>query len=373
MSISIIPEAQDETMRDVHIGIIGCGGIANGKHLPSLSKLPNVKITAFCDLIPERAEKAREDYGTEDARVYTDYQELLKQEDLEVIHVLTPNSAHCKLSVAALQSGRHVMCEKPMATTYTEAQEMVNAAKEAGKFLTVGYQTRSQASHQYVRHMIERGEMGEVYYVKAPSIRRRGVPLWGVFLDKEQQGGGPMIDIGTHSIDAALSLIHNYDVESVTGSVYRKLADTAYHSNDWGIWDPKKLDFNVEDSAMSYVRFRNGATMVVEAAWLLNYAGDSHMTLCGTKGGAEFLSDGTVRFCGEEDGSFFTKDVKPNSTARDLFKGQNLTAEEYEAKQWIYSIVHNIPPLTKPEEAAVVTRVIEATYHSAEEGKTIYF
>lgn len=373
MSISIIPEAQDETMRDVHIGIIGCGGIANGKHLPSLSKLPNVKITAFCDLIPERAEKARDDYGTEDARVYTDYQELLKQEDLEVIHVLTPNSAHCKLSVAALQSGRHVMCEKPMATTYTEAQEMVNAAKEAGKFLTVGYQTRSQASHQYVRHMIERGEMGEVYYVKAPSIRRRGVPLWGVFLDKEQQGGGPMIDIGTHSIDAALSLIHNYDVESVTGSVYRKLADTAYHSNDWGIWDPKKLDFNVEDSAMSYVRFRNGATMVVEAAWLLNYAGDSHMTLCGTKGGAEFLSDGTVRFCGEEDGSFFTKDVKPNSTARDLFKGQNLTAEEYEAKQWIYSIVHNIPPLTKPEEAAVVTRVIEATYHSAEEGKTIYF
>lgn len=373
MSISIIPEAQDETMRDVHIGIIGCGGIANGKHLPSLSKLPNVKITAFCDLIPERAEKAREDYGTEDARVYTDYQELLKQEDLEVIHVLTPNSAHCKLSVAALQSGRHVMCEKPMATTYTEAQEMVNAAKEAGKFLTVGYQTRSQASHQYVRHMIERGEMGEVYYVKAPSIRRRGVPLWGVFLDKEQQGGGPMIDIGTHSIDAALSLIHNYDVESVTGSVYRKLADTAYHSNDWGIWDPKKLDFNVEDSAMSYVRFRNGATMVVEAAWLLNYAGDSHMTLCGTKGGAEFLSDGTVRFCGEEDGSFFTKDVKPNSTARDLFKGQNLTAEEYEAKQWIYSIVHNIPPLTKPEEAAVVTRIIEATYRSAEEGKTIYF
>lgn len=373
MSISIIPEAQDETMRDVHIGIIGCGGIANGKHLPSLSKLPNVKITAFCDLIPERAEKARDDYGTEDARVYTDYQELLKQEDLEVIHVLTPNSAHCKLSVAALQSGRHVMCEKPMATTYTEAQEMVNAAKEAGKFLTVGYQTRSQASHQYVRHMIERGEMGEVYYVKAPSIRRRGVPLWGVFLDKEQQGGGPMIDIGTHSIDAALSLIHNYDVESVTGSVYRKLADTAYHSNDWGIWDPKKLDFNVEDSAMSYVRFRNGATMVVEAAWLLNYAGDSHMTLCGTKGGAEFLSDGTVRFCGEEDGSFFTKDVKPNSTARDLFKGQNLTAEEYEAKQWIYSIVHNIPPLTKPEEAAVVTRVIEATYRSAEEGQTIYF
>ena len=94
---------------------------------------------------------------------------------------------------------------------------MVEAAKESGKFLTIGYQTRSQMAHQYVRHMVERGELGEVYYVKAPSIRRRGVPLWGVFLDKEKQGGGPLIDIGTHSIDAALSLIGNYDVESVTG------------------------------------------------------------------------------------------------------------------------------------------------------------
>ena len=87
-------------------------------------------------------------------------------------------------------------------------------------------------AHQYVRHMVERGELGEVYYVKAPSIRRRGVPLWGVFLDKEKQGGGPLIDIGTHSIDAALSLIGNYDVESVTGSVYRKLSETRYRKPD---------------------------------------------------------------------------------------------------------------------------------------------
>ncbi|WP_099204083.1 Gfo/Idh/MocA family protein [Scatolibacter rhodanostii] len=373
MSISIIPEEKDEVLRDVHIGIIGCGGIANGKHLPSLSKLPNVKITAFCDLIPERAEKAKKEFGTDDAVVYTDYQLLLKQEDLEVIHVLTPNVSHCELAVAALESGHHVMCEKPMATTYVEAQRMVEASKKAGKFLTVGYQTRSQTSHQYVRKMIERGDLGEIYYIKAPSIRKRGVPLWGVFLDKEQQGGGPMIDIGTHSIDAALSLIQNYDVASVTGSVYRKLADTAYLSNEWGIWDPEKLDFSVEDSAMSYVRFKNGATLVIEAAWLLNYAGDSHMTLCGTKGGVEFLDGGVVRFCGDEDGSFYTKDVKPNNTARTLFKGQNLTGEEYEAKQWIYSVIHNIPPVTKPEEAAVVTQIIEATYRSAQEGKTIYF
>lgn len=373
MSISIIPEAKDTELRDVRIGIIGCGGIANGKHLPSLSKLPNVKLAAFCDLVQERAEKAREEFGAQDAQVFTDYRELLKLNDIEVVHVLTPNASHCELSVAALRAGKHVMCEKPMATTYEEAQKMVEASKASGKFLTVGYQTRSQQSHQYVRHMIERDDLGEVYYIKAPSIRKRGVPLWGVFLDKEQQGGGPMIDIGTHSIDAALSLIGNYDVVSVTGSVYRKLADTAYESNEWGIWDPATLDFSVEDSAMAYIRFRNGATMVVEAAWLLNYAGDSHMTLCGTKGGVEFLPEGKVRFCGETDGAFYTKDVTPGTTARELFKGQSLTAEEYEAKQWIYSVVHQVPPLTKPEEAAVVSRIIEAVYLSAAEGRTIYF
>lgn len=371
MSIAIITESKSEEMRTVNVGIIGCGGIANGKHMPSLSKLPNVRMVAFCDIIPERAEKAKEDYGTEDAAVYTDYRELLKRDDIEVVHVLTPNCAHCEISVAALESGKHVMCEKPMATTYAEATKMVEASKKAGKFLTIGYQTRSQMGHQYVRHMIERGDLGEIYYIKAPSIRRRGAPLWGVFLDKEKQGGGPMIDIGTHSIDAALSLINNYDVVSVTGSVYRKLADTAMNSNEWGIWKPE--EFVVEDSAMGYVKFRNGATMVVEASWVLNYTGEANMTLCGTKGGAEFRDGGVVRLNGEMDGSLYINDVTPNSTARDLFHGENLSPEEYEAKQWIYSVVNNVPPLTKPEEAAVVSRIIEAIYASAETGKTIYF
>lgn len=370
MSIAIVTESTGEEMRDVRVGIIGCGGIANGKHLPSLHKLPNVKLVAFCDLISERAEKAAAEYGEEGAAVYTDYKELVARGDIEVVHVLTPNCSHAELSIAALLSGKHVMCEKPMATTYKEASAMVDAAKKSGKFLTVGYQTRSQVTHQYVRHMIERGELGEVYYVKAPSIRRRGAPLWGVFLDKEKQGGGPMIDIGTHSIDAALAVIGNYEVESVSGSVYRKLADTAMNSNEWGIWKPE--EFLVEDSAMGWVKFKNGATMLVEAAWVLNYTGEAHMTLCGTKGGVEFIGD-TVRLNGEKDGSLYTMDVKPNSTARDLFHGQNLTCEEYEAKQWIYSIVHNVPPVTKPEQACVVSRVIEAIYKSAELGRTIYF
>ncbi|MFV0502410.1 MAG: Gfo/Idh/MocA family protein [Lachnospirales bacterium] len=370
MSIAIVTESQDIEMREVKVGIIGCGGIANGKHMPSLHKLPNVKIVAFCDLILERAEKAKEEYGTDDALVCTDYKELVSVLDIEIVHVLTPNSSHAELSIAALNSGKHVMCEKPMASTYKDAEAMCVAAKKNNKFLTVGYQTRSTTTFQYARKLIEDGELGEIYYVKSPAMRRRGAPLWGVFLDKEKQGGGPMIDIGTHSIDAALYLMNNYEVESVFGSIYRKLADTAMYSNEWGIWEPE--DFIVEDSAFAHIKFKNGALMIVETAWLINMEEGDCTTLCGTKGGIKMKGD-AVYINGEKNNALYINEVKPNSTNRTLFKGQDLTAEEYEAKQWIYSVINNIPPLTKPEEACVVSRIIEAVYKSAEIGKPIYF
>lgn len=370
MSIAIVTETQSEEMRTVKVGIIGCGGIANGKHMPSLKFIGNVEMVAFCDLVEERAEKAKTDYGTADAQVFTDYKELLKIEDIEVIHVLTPNAAHAEISIAALEAGKHVMCEKPMAHTAKDAKAMLDASVRTGKKLTIGYQTRSSQSFQYARKLIENGEIGDSYYVKSPAIRRRGAPLWGVFLDKEKQGGGPMIDIGTHSIDAALYLINKYDIASVTGSVYRKLADTAMYSNEWGIWDPK--DFIVEDSAMGYVKFKDGTSLVVEASWVINMVDGGCTTICGTEGGIEMRGD-TVRVNGEKNGSLYINDYKPNNTARERFRGENLTAEQYEAKQWIYCVINDETPLTRPEQAYVVSQIIEAIYTSAETGKTIYF
>ena len=124
-------------MKKLKAGIVGCGGIANAKHLAAMKKNGNFEIVAFCDLIEERAVKAKAEYGTAGARVYTDYQELVK-EDLDVVYVLTPNDAHAPVTIAALKAGRHVMCEKPMAKTYAEAKAMVEAARETGKILTIG-------------------------------------------------------------------------------------------------------------------------------------------------------------------------------------------------------------------------------------------
>ena len=107
-------------MRVLNVGVVGCGGIANNKHLPAMKRVGKINIVAFCDLIEERAAKAKEDFGTSDARIYTDYQELIK-EDLDAVYVLTPNSSHAPIAIAAMKAGKHVMCEKPMAKTKNQS------------------------------------------------------------------------------------------------------------------------------------------------------------------------------------------------------------------------------------------------------------
>ena len=197
------------------VGIIGCGGIANQKHMPSIRAIDRADMVAFCDIIEERAVKAAKDFGTPDAKVYTDYRELLKDESIEVVHGCTPNRMHADISIAALEAGKNVMCEKPMAKTAADARRMVEAAERTGKKLTIGYQHRSKAEAIYLKNVIERGDLGEIYYAHAYAIRRRGTPNWGVFLNEYEQGGGPLIDIATHSLDLTLYLMNNYEPRMV--------------------------------------------------------------------------------------------------------------------------------------------------------------
>lgn len=170
------------------VGVIGCGGIANGKHLPALSRQDKVQVVAFCDIIKERAEAAAEQYGGADAAVYTDYQELLKDASIDIVHVLTPNDAHAEISIAALEAGKHVMCEKPMAKTAADAKRMAEAAKRTGMKLTIGYDNRFRQDSLYLKKVCEAGELGHIYYAKAHAIRRRAVPTWGYSWMRRSRG-----------------------------------------------------------------------------------------------------------------------------------------------------------------------------------------
>ena len=170
--------------------------------MPSLKKLADkVEMVAFCDIVPEKAEQAVKDYGTPDAKAYVDYHELLEDKSIDVVHVCTPNRSHAEITVAALEAGKHVMCEKPMAKTAADARLMLDAAKRTGKKLTIGYQNRCYPRCLLLKRACDEGELGEIYYAKAHAVRRRAVPNWGVFLNEYEQGGGPLIDIGTHALD----------------------------------------------------------------------------------------------------------------------------------------------------------------------------
>ena len=357
--------------KKIKLGIIGCGGIANGKHLPSLSKVKKVELVAFCDIEVSKAEQAAEQYGTENAKVYEDYKELLRDESIDVIHVLTPNISHAEISIAAMEAGKHVLCEKPMAKTASEAKEMLDVAKSTGKKLTIGYDNRFRPDSQHLHKITSRGDLGEIYFAKAHAIRRRAVPTWGVFLDEEKQGGGPLIDIGTHALDLTLWMMNNYKPKSVMGSVYHKLGKNENAANAWGPWDPDK--FTVEDSAFGFITMENGATISLEASWALNTldVDEAKCTLSGTEGGAD-MKDG-LRINGEDMGNLYTTKVELGAGGVAYYDGASESNADLEARLWIDSIINDTEPTVKPEQAYVVTQILEAIYESAKTGKAVYF
>jgi predicted dehydrogenase len=353
-------------------GFVGCGGIANQKHFPAIQKLSEkVHMVAFCDILVERAQQAARQYGVPDAGIYVDYREMLKDASIDVIYVLTPNVSHSVITVDALEAGKHVLCEKPMAINAAEAQKMLDAAKRTGKKLTIGYQNRFRAASQQLFKACHNGELGDIYLAKAHAVRRKGVPTWGVFPDKSKQGGGPLIDIGTHALDLTLWMMDNYKPKLVVGSTYQKLNDNP-GGNMFGPWNPET--FETEDSAFGFIKMENGATIFLEAAWALNMINtkEAQVTLCGTEAGAEmfgkaFLDEGYVTYNFEKYGQLVETSLSEGGGVA-FFEGGNLKAGDAEALQWVEAIRNDTDPLVLPEQAIVVTQILEAIYKSAETG-----
>lgn len=362
----------------LQVGVIGCGGIANQKHFPALaSQSDKCEIAAFCDIVKERAVKACEQYGAEDAKVYTDYREMLADPDIDVVHVCTPNVAHCPITCDAFEAGKHVMCEKPMAAATEDAQKMMDAWKKSGRKFTIGYQNRFRQDSRVLKRACDEGKLGEIYFAKAHAVRRRAVPTWGVFPDKSKQGGGPLIDIGTHALDITLWCMDNYKPVSVMGSVFEKLGHlpSAVEGNMFGPWDPKA--YEVEDSAFGFVKMENGATIFLESSWALNVkdSREAAATLCGTLAGAEQVGgmsqEGYDLVFNETTGGVLTEEHISDAGAIAFFEGADAKPEVLECRQWLEAIINDTEPLVKPHQAFVVTQILDTIYQSAREGKEI--
>ena len=358
--------------KKLKVGIIGCGGIANGKHMPSLTKVSQCEMVAFCDIIVDRAEAAAKKFGTPDAKVYEDYKELLKDESIDVVHVCTPNRSHSFITVDALEAGKHVMCEKPMAINSVEAKKMLDAAERTGKKLTIGYQNRFRDDSLYLKAEADADTLGDVYYAKATAIRRRAVPNWGVFLDEYEQGGGPLIDIGTHALDLTLWTMDNYKPKYCVGTTYHKLNKDTNQGNAWANWDPEK--FTVEDSAFGFIVMENGATIVLESAWALNTLDyrEAVTSVCGTLAGADMI-DG-LRINGIRQNRPYTFTPKFSSSGVAFNDGKvGESAADREERLWIEAVRNDTEPMTKPEQAYVVTQILEGIYTSAKTGDIYKF
>src|SRR5699024_730635 len=267
------------------LGIIGAGAIARDIHMPSFLKLGNkVEIIAVTDIVKENAENFAASFGIEN--VYQDFYDMLEQMDLDAVSVCTPNKYHASATIAALEAGCHVLCEKPPSMNAEEAKRMADAAKKAGKLLTYGLCYRVAPEVTTLKRFIDADELGHIYAARVHANRRRGIPGWGVFTNKELQGGGPLIDIGVHMLDTALYLMGYPKPETIFAVTYQELG-IKKGIGTFGDWDWK--NFSVEDMARGMMTFENGASLILETSFAANIEKHEELSvaLMGDKGGAD--------------------------------------------------------------------------------------
>ncbi len=268
------------------IGIIGNGGIS-GAHIDAYKNNPYVELYALCDINEATMRKRAEQTGV--TRLFTDVREMVKLPELDAVSVCVWNSAHMDCTITALEAGKHVLCEKPMAMNAQQARSMQACAKKNNRHLQIGFVRRFEPNVYIVKDLIDKGVFGDVYYVKSSFLRRWGCPgAW--FGNKAYSGGGPLIDLGVHNIDLSRFLLGNPKPVSVYGVTFSKLGDQKNIKGRKNYTSRSFVGeeiFNVEDLAMATVRFDNGGVLQMEASFCLNTDKPSlDFALYGTKAGA---------------------------------------------------------------------------------------
>ena len=343
-------------MEKVRVGIIGTGGISHF-HMLGYQKLPNVEVVAACDINKERVSAFAKKYNI--ANVFTDYHEMLKMDNLDAVSVTTWNSEHAPVSIAALKAGKNVLCEKPLALNAQQAEEMVKVSKETGKLLMVGFVRRFGENAQMLKHAIEEGQLGNIYYAKTGNIRRWGNPS-GWFSDKKRSGGGPVIDLGVHMIDL---------VRFITGKP-KAVSVTAYTFNMLGMRPdikgfPRYLasdpcDYNdVEDAATSLIKFDNGLVLFFESSWVMHTNKESlFLEVYGDKAGAQM--EPTLEFYEEKDK--YMRDSKV------LLDPSNYSFEHnfiVETRHFADCVANGTECINPAEDGLELMKILDAIYESA--------
>lgn len=337
----------------VRIGIVGAGKICQGPHMGAYDKIDNAEIVAICDIDEKKLESVEKRYPN--AKLYTDYREMIQRETLDAVDICTPNVLHSEIAIYALNNGLHVICEKPDAINVAEAEKMKEASEKNGKVLMVIRNNRYRPTTKFLKQYIAEDKMGEIYAGRCGWIRRRGIPGWGGwFTDKKQSGGGPLIDLGVHIIDLAMYLMGNPKPVTVSGCTYSKFPHTSYSKTD------------VEDLAMGFIRFENGACLQIEFSWASNIEYDQmFVELRGTKSGSR-MSGIDRKF------DVFTEECGTNITIKPAIDDYNCPPHhEQNIRHFIDVIEGKADPDFTPQQGVNMVKILEAIYKSAELGHEI--
>ena len=345
------------------IGVIGNGGIS-GVHLRAYSLNPNVEIYALCDINEKAMKRRAEEYNV--TRLYTDVNEMVKLPELDAVSVCTWNSAHAECAIAALNAGKHVLCEKPMALNAEQAVRMKEAADRNGKLLMIGFVRRFGNDAAIVRDFIDNDFFGDLYYAKTTYLRRKGCP-GGWFGDKSRSGGGPLIDLGVHVIDLCRYLMGGCKPVSVYGATFHKLGDKRHIKAKADYVSDGRSNgdiFDVEDMATAMVRFDNGSVLQVEASFTLNLEKDKGtIELFGTKAGAKL--DPELKIYTDING--YLANVELTAPTALSFEG----LFENEINHFVDCVMNGTPCRAPAEDGITLMRILDGIYESARTGHEV--
>lgn len=342
------------------VGVIGVRGIAN-THFPGWIESPHTEIAAFADVDAGVLAAQGEKYGV--TRLYESPEDLIACPDIDIIDVCTPNMYHTPLAVAALNAGKHVICEKPLAPTPDDIRTMIDARDKSGKLLMTAQHFRFDGAAQALKAEIDQGKLGDVYHARSWMLRRSGAPTRPGFIQKKHAGGGPCIDIGVHILDLTLWMMGHPKPVTVTGVTQDKLRRLPCAFSNWG--GPIPADWDVEEFAAAFVRFDNGATLVLEVSWLLNHpkthGEDMQMWLYGDKGGAHWPANMLL----------FTN----NETQQHMdVQLQNKPGGEAHAKEcmaFAEAVVNGAGSPVPAEQSLDVISILDGLYRSAATGREV--
>ena len=340
----------------INVGILGCGKIAQVRHIPEYAENPDVKLAAFYNPSRKRAEEKAEKYG---GKVYDTAEELLADKSIDAVSICAANYAHAELTIKALEAGKHVLCEKPMATTLADCEAMVECAKRTGKFLMIGHNQRLARAHVEAKRLIDQGLIGDIITFRT-TFGHGGPETWAInpgknvwFFDKKKAAMGAMADLGVHKTDLIQFLTGQRVVRTTA-----RLVTLDKRGEDGEL-------IGVDDNAVCIYEMSGGAFGTMTASWTYYGAEDNSTVLYGTKGIMRIYDDPAHSIV-----------VKLSDGEEQVYDVEQIQTNDNQTKSgvidlWVECLKNNTPPEISGESALYAMRAVFASIESSQTGRAV--